>query len=477
MLKFNFFIISLILWSSYAWGQNKPNIIIILADDLGYGDIEPYGQQTIKTPNLSKISKEGIKFTQAYCGNTVCAPSRCALMTGKHMGHAYIRANDPKSAAPSGAGIALRHTDTTLATILKKAGYTTGMFGKWGLGVQNSTGSPEMHGWDYFYGFLNQAHAHHYHTDSLWKLQQGKITVERISKNEYTQDIIHTQAQKFIAENKKNPFFLYYTTQLPHAELAIPDKYMKTYLDKNGKSIFTETPYTGKGSYGRQDQPRAAFAAMVSKLDTDIGSIIAQLQDLQIDNNTIIFFASDNGAHSEGGHDPEYFKSTGNLRGYKRDLYEGGIRTPFIVWSPRYISKPAECKSIIAFWDMLPTIAELADISQIPRNDGKSFVNLIKNPSLNIPHAPLYWESYISWHKHFSQAVLAHPWKMVRYKNGNDSTNTELYNLDNDPYEKNNMAGINKDKTSDLIKLANMLSQKPECEYFIYSKDIFKQDP
>ncbi|MDX2190704.1 MAG: arylsulfatase [Bacteroidota bacterium] len=473
MRLFIYILIVLVQFSELS-AQRKPNIIFILADDLGYGDIEPYGQSIIKTPRLATLAQQGMKFNRAYCGNTVCAPSRCALMTGKHMGHAYIRSNDPSDKLPPGQGIALRDKDTTLAEVLKTAGYKTGMFGKWGLGVEGTSGSPEKQGWDSFYGYLNQVHAHHHFTDSLWRVKDGTLFPERISAAAFTEDLIVFESKKFIRENKQRPFFLYLSTGLPHAELLIPKKYMNQYTDKSGQSIFLETEFDpkGNGSYHAQPMPKAAYASMVSKLDADVGSIVDLLVDLRIDSNTIIMFASDNGVHVEGGNDPQFFNSTAGLRGVKRDLYEGGIRSPFIVWGPGRV-KPNSISNVpISFWDVMPTLATLSGTIVLPKNDGTSFHQILKNDQARLPERAFYWENYIVWSKLFNQAVMVGNWKLVRTKLPGKPALIELFDIENDVSESTNLAEKNTEKVEQLKNIMEQMSEKPECPDFVYWKEI-----
>ncbi|MEJ7768074.1 MAG: sulfatase-like hydrolase/transferase [Chitinophagaceae bacterium] len=297
----------------------KPNIIFILADDLGYGDLGSYGQQKIKTPNLDKMAKTGMRFTQFYAGSTVCAPSRASLMTGKHTGHSYIRGNGE---------VPLRQTDTILPQLLKKQGYVTGLVGKWGLGLKGTTGEPERKGWDYCTGYLHHQEGHFQQADSVWKMINGASIKLPVSKTDYVNEIFAKSAIDFIGENKKNPFYLYLAFTLPHAELKVQDRYLKQYLQPGGQSIFSpETAQPDGQHYGPQPFPKAAYAAMVTSVDDYVGWILKTLADSGLEENTIVFFSSDNGTHVEGGRSlkdaTEFFKSSGPLRGVKRDLYEG----------------------------------------------------------------------------------------------------------------------------------------------------------
>ena len=453
----------------------KPNIIFILADDLGYADTEPYGQVMIKTPNFSKMAAEGMKFTQAYTGSPVCAPSKCSLLTGKHQGNAYVRANDPSDRRPFGDGVPLRKQDTIISQVLKSAGYTTGMFGKWGLGVQGTSGSPEKKGWDEFYGYLNQAHAYNYYVDSLWRGRYDRIYTEKVNSSGYSHDMIMNDAYDFVRRNKAKPFFLFISSLLPHAELHIPKRYMSQYLDEKGESIFLETAFPGEGRYHAQENPNAAYASMVSKLDSDVGKLLNLLKTLQIDKNTIVFFASDNGVHNEGGYDPKFFESTGKLRGIKRDLYEGGIRTPFFVWAPGVVEPNTVSNQMIAFWDIMPTIAELAETSNYPKTDGISIVPILKSKLKEQERSHFYWENFVSANKLFTQSLRQGDWKLIRFKEPGKVPYVELYNLKQDISEKINYAQECPDIARELVVLMEKSSQKPECQEFVYWKEFLEK--
>ena len=332
----------------------KPNIIYILADDLGYGDLSCYGQSKFSTPNIDRMAGEGMIFTHHYAGSTVCAPSRSCLMTGLHTGHTPIRGN--KEWQPEGQ-VPMPKEILTIPEILKQAGYVTGAFGKWGLGYPGSEGDPNNQGFDEFYGYNCQRLAHNYYPSHLW-YNQKKITLEENQGEDmkiYAPELIHNEALKFIEDNKNRPFFMFYPNVIPHAELLIPEENLKvfrgTYLPekvykgaKPGDNRFRE------GAYGYQEESHAAFAAMVSLLDKQVGDILNKLKQLGLDRNTIVVFTSDNGPHREGGADPDYFDSNGIYRGYKRDLYEGGIREPMIAWWPGKINSGSSTDHVSAFW-------------------------------------------------------------------------------------------------------------------------------
>lgn len=406
--------------------KQKPNIIFILADDLGYGDLGCYGQQKIQTPNLNQMAAEGMRFTQHYAGSTVCAPSRCALMTGLHTGHCVIRGN---------ALVPLRPADVTVAQLLKKARYTTGLIGKWGLGEADSTGIPRKKGFDYFFGYLNQAHAHTYYPSYLWRNEE-KVELESNvagQKGTYSHDLLTDEALQFVERNRRQPFFLYLAYTIPHAELAVPEDSLKQYEGK-----FPEKPFEG-GHYAAQKTPRAAFAAMVSRMDRDIGQLFDKLKEFGIDENTIVFFSSDNGPHKEGGADPDFFNSAGPLRGIKRDLYEGGIRVPMLARWPGKIKPASVSDHISAFWDFLSTCTELAGIKTPDNIDGISMAPmLLGRPEQQKKHRFLYWEFHEQGGK---QAVRMGGWKAVKLNVHKDPDSPiELYNLKNDIGENHNIA-------------------------------------
>jgi arylsulfatase A-like enzyme len=415
--------------SPASWaGESKrpPNIIFILADDLGYGDLGCYGQKKIKTPNLDRLAKQGMRFTQVYAGSAVCAPSRCSLMTGKHTGHALIRGN---------ALVPLRPEDVTVATILKRAGYVTGLIGKWGLGEPGSTGVPSKQGFDDFFGYLNQQHAHNYYPDYLWRNEE-KVSIEGniVEKNvatkraQYSHDLFADEALRFIEKNKTNPFFLYLSFTIPHANNE---------AGKLGMEVPSDEPYSKEA----WPQPQRNHAAMITRMDRDIGRLMEKLRELGLDENTIVFFTSDNGPHQEGGGDPFFFSSAGPLRGFKRSLHEGGVRVPMIVrWQGR-IPAGETNPHVWAFWDFLPTVAELAGAKAPNDIDGISVVPTLLGKGKQRTHDFLYWE----FHERGSQqAVRMGDWKAVRAKLGGP---LELYDLAKDLGEEKNIA----DRHPDVI--------------------------
>lgn len=412
----------------------QPNIIFIMADDLGYGDLGSYGQQDIKTPRLDQMSEEGVRFTQFYSGHTVCAPSRSSLMTGMHTGRTRVRGNFSVS---TGDRIPLEPQDTTVGEVLQDAGYTTGLIGKWGLGEPGTTGIPNLKGFDYFWGFLNQRRAHSFYPEYVWR-NTNRVILEgnqNDGRKKFTHDLDIDEAMGFIRANREGPFFLHLTLQIPHAELLVPEDSMEDYLDENGNSIFEETPYpeNSNSSYSGQEIPNATYAARITRMDRDIGRLLDLLDDLDIDENTIVLFTSDNGPHSEGGYDPNYFNSNGPLRGIKRDLYEGGIRVPMIARMPGTIPAGVVNDQVWSMWDFLPTAAELAGTESPSGIDGISMKNALLNQPQDDPEY-LYWEFHEGV---FSQAVRFGDWKAVRT---DINEPVELYDLSLDVGENNDIS-------------------------------------
>ena len=405
-------LVSALLVSASATAAPLPNVIFILADDLGYGDLGCFGQQKIKTPHIDRLAAEGMRFTQAYAGATVCAPSRCALMTGLHNGHAWIRGNreiKPEGQEPLPAGT------FTLAHLMKRAGYRTGIVGKWGLGHPRSASTPEKMGFDHFFGYNCQRKAHEYYPDSLWR---GTNRVELDGKT-YSHDLIAEDALQFIRRSKDQPFFLFMALTLPHGKFQVPDQ----------------------GEYAKESWPGQAknIAAMIGRLDRDVGRITALLKELNLHEDTLVIFASDNGA----GHPHEFFQSSGPLRGRKRDMYEGGIRSPSIARWPGKIQAGAVCEQVWAFWDLMPTLAELTGQSLPAKTDGISILPALTQGE-RVQHPPLYFEFH---ERGFTQAARIGDWKAVRL-----GTNRpiEVYNLREDPSEKNDLAPSNPEKAKEF---------------------------
>ena len=431
-----FFIFCLMISNCYAQKiteRSKPNIIFILADDLGYGDVGCYGQQKIETPNIDKLAKQGLRFTQFYSGSPVCAPARATFMTGLHTGHSPIRGN--KTYKPEGQ-TPLPDSVITFANILQKNGYKTGAFGKWGLGYITTSGGPAKKGFDEFYGYNCQTLAHNYYPDHLWNNHERINFPENAKgKNTYSEDLIAQQGLDFIKDSKQT-FFAFFPFTLPHAELIVPHDSIYYYYIKK----FKEKPDTSKKKYDgriRDPYPRTCYAAMVTRLDNYVGEIVKAVQQKGIADNTLIIFTSDNGPHNEGGNDPAYFKSSGIFRGIKRDVYEGGIREPFIAYWPGKI-KPGVTTQVCALWDMYPTFLELAGTKSSKKIDGISMVPTLMHTRKQPPHEYLYWEFHENGGR---QAVRWGNWKGVRLEvNKNAEAPIELYNLATDPSETKNVA-------------------------------------
>lgn len=439
-------------------GAKRPNIIFIVADDLGYGNLTSFNPaHKVPTPNIDAIGKAGTKFTRFYSGNTVCAPSRCALMTGKTMGHAYIRGNSRES---------LRPQDTTFVQRLQASGYATGMYGKWGLGEENTTGSPEKKGFDAFYGYLNQTHAHDYFTSHLFEIKNRVLSEVKVDSADYAQDLIMDHALEFVQNNKDKPFFLFLPLTIPHAELRVPEKLMQPYMNGDGTSKFEpETPFPGKGHYDAQTKPHAAFAAMINRLDSDVGRVLDLVKKLGLEGNTYVFFTSDNGPHQEGGGDPEYFDSNGPLRGIKRDLYEGGIRVPLLVKAPGKIPAGKTSDVSWAFWDVLPTIAEISQTYAPKDIDGISFVPALTGKTQK-QHEYLYWQFNEGGLK---EAVTKGDWKLIRFKTKGSTERLELYNIAKDIGEKTNLAAGNAAMVRELRALMIKAKTPAEAAAFDWS--------
>ena len=421
--------------------SQKPNIIYILADDLGYGDLSSYGQTKFSTPNIDKLAKKGMLFTQHYSGSTVCAPSRSALMTGMHTGHTFVRGN--KEVRPEGQH-PIPDDTYTLAEAMKKAGYATGAFGKWGLGFPGSEGDPNNQGFDTFYGYNCQRLGHNYYPYHLWSNKDSVVLAENSGKNGgiYAPELIHKQTLKFLEDHKAEPFFLYVPSIIPHAELAAPEAYMEKHRgkyppEKEYKGV-DDGPEFNLGPYRSQKDTHAAFAAMVNLLDDQVGEIMNKVETLGIADNTIIIFTSDNGPHEEGGADPDYFDSNGPFKGVKRDLYEGGIRVPMIVSWPGKIEPNSQSDHISAFWDVFPTVSEIVGIDTPDNLDGISFLPTLLNNKQQKEHEYLYWEFH---EKGGRQAVRKGNWKAVRYNVfKNPDAPLELYDLTTDIGEETNVA-------------------------------------
>lgn len=411
-------------WRSWHFKRPKnapPNIIFILTDDLGYGDLGSYGQTTIKTPNLDKFAAEGMRFTDCYSGSPVCGPARAGLMTGFHNGHCYIRTNAKPPDTP------LRKQDTTVAEVLKSAGYTTGVIGKWGLGGSVSSGNPTRKGFYYSYCFLEHAEGDYFPT-YLWRNEEPVL----IHHGEYQQTLFTDDAIEFIRHNARRPFFLYLAYMVPHAPPGVP----------------SDGQYS-KSRWPKQDKD---YAAMVTFMDNDVGHLMQTLKDMGIDGDTIVFFSSDNGPPR-----PDFFESAGPLNGQKRSLYEGGIRIPMLVRWPGRIQAGQVSNLPWGFWDFLPTAAAIARTQAPSGIDGVSILpTLLGQPQP--PHNPLYWEFYVTANADFLQAVRIGKWKAIR--NIGDGK-VELYDLDADIAEQHDIAGQHPDIVASALQI--MKDQHTPC--------------
>jgi arylsulfatase A-like enzyme len=412
----------------------RPNIILIQADDLGYGDLSVYGQSRFQTPGIDRLAKNGRRFTNYYAGATVCAPSRGSLMTGLHTGHAWIRGNL--------AGTSLRGEDRTIATVLREAGYRTALIGKWGLGESESPGRPDRQGFEYSFGYLSQTHAHRQFTDHLYR-NAARVDVP---PNAYSNDLFTTETLSFIEKSDPRPFFVYLNYTVPHAELRAPDDSIEPYKGKFPEKPFVNAAADARATgpdgpslgYRSQPAPYAAFAAMITRMDRDVGRIVDLLRARGLSERTLVIFTSDNGPHKEGGADPDFFNSSGGLRGIKRDLYEGGIRVPMIASWPGVIPGGSTSDDPAAHWDWFPTFAELAGAPAPKQLDGISIAPALRGQK-QPTHDFMYWEFH---ERGFQQAVRMGNWKAVRLAKDQP---LELYDLATDRSEKTNVAAAHPD--------------------------------
>ena len=452
--------------------NNKPNIIIIFADDLGYGDLGVYGQQKIKTPRLDQMASEGARFTDFYSASSWCPPARSSLLTGQHTGHTYLRHSGNIS-----------ETIPLLPKALKDAGYVNGMFGKWGLATRYGDGTPALSlphnmGFDEFAGFLIHRDAHVYYLDSpassdlgtpehpyysdiiqsLYKIsyneaiQSNETVAYKIPKDRYTHDEFVDQTLAFIDRYHDSPFFLYLPFTIPHAELVVPpdkegENLLGQYLNEDGTSKFPEITWNGNDIYKRrQTKPRATYAAMISRLDRDVGRILDKLREFKIDRNTLVFFTSDNGPHKEGGIiDPTFFNSAGGLSYGKRYLYEGGIRVPCIAWWPSHIPAGQVLYQPATTYDLWPTISEISGADFPVNRDGVSLLTLLKSQTDQSKkvHDYLYWEVFLQ-SVTTRQAVRKDNWKAVRIGKDSAVDEVKLFDLSTDAKEQNNVASVSK---------------------------------
>lgn len=436
---------AMICCAAVARAETPPNIIYILADDLGYGDLGCYGQQTIQTPRIDQMAAEGMRFTQHYAGSTVCAPSRCALMTGKHTGQAYVRGN---------VLVPLADSEVTVAEVLKARGYDTALIGKWGLGEPGTEGIPNRQGFDYFFGYLNQQHAHNYYPDHLWRNEE-KVPLDNVDpgdgvstlRKQYSHDLFTEEALQYVNMERDNPFFLYLAYTIPHANNERGAK------DGDGMEVPDYAPYNDKD----WPDPLTGYAAMITRMDRDVGRLLDTLKERGLDENTLVIFSSDNGPHGEGGARPEFFKSAGILKGKKRSFTDGGIKVPMIARWPGKISAGAVTEFAGAHWDFLPTAAELAGADVPAGINGISVVPTLLGREGQRPHEYLYWEFFEGG---FLQGVRMDQWKGIR----RNFERFELYDLSADPGEEMNLA----EARPELVeKIAGIMdAARVESEHF-----------
>lgn len=411
---------------------SKPNIVLILADDLGIGDLGCYGQTKIPTPNIDALAAQGVRFTSAYSGSTVCAPSRCCLMTGMHTGHSRIRGNGKNETV-------LRKEDVVIPELLRPAGYRTGIFGKWALGGLGHPGYPTKKGFEEWFGYFSQTQAHNYypevllHNDTWYELPGNTGT----RKKDYAPNVIHDYAMRWLdKQSAAAPFFLYYNSTIPHANNELGRD------TGNGQEVPEDAPYSSQP----WPQVEKNFAAMVSILDRKVGDIVARLRQKGLLDNTLILFTSDNGSHKEGGHDPDFFDSNSKYRGIKRDLYEGGIRVPALATWPGKIPPGSVSDVPWAFWDLLPTFCEAAGVPAPKGIDGLSALDIFTSKTSLARHDYFYWEFH---EQGFAQAVRRGDWKLVKLKNGKE----ELYDLATDPSEEKNLVQVQPAVRAELAQI------------------------
>lgn len=410
-----------------------PNVVYILLDDAGWGDLGCYGQQKLKTPNMDRLAREGMRFLQHYSGSTVCAPTRSCLMTGQHTGHTPVRGNakapdEPENVFPIGAGT------VTVASLLKQAGYATGCFGKWGLGGPGSTSDALALGFDRFCGFYSQAFAHDFYPRWLWR--DGERL--ELGRERYAHTVYFDAALEFVRDNADGPFFCYLPVTIPHAAMQAPPSYHERFRKEYPQFDDKVGRYGGDARRTEVKNPIAGFAAMMTKLDDDIGALLSLLDELGIDDDTVVMLSSDNGPHGEGGHDPEFWDSNGPFRGMKRSLHDGGIRVPMLARWPGTIAPGSVSDHVSAHWDVLPTLCELAGVAPPEGIDGISMVPTLTGEGEQQQHDYLYWEFYERGGK---RALRMGPWKAVQNGLRDDpDAPIELYDVTRDPGEQHDVA-------------------------------------
>ncbi len=461
----------LLIFSRVLIAQNnsRPNVIYIYADDLGYGEIGAYGQQKIRTPNIDRLAKEGMRFTQHYSSAPVCAPARCMLLTGRHGGHAYIRGNYELGGfadSLEGGQMPLPEGAFTIGHLMQQAGYKTGAIGKWGLGMNTSTGDPNKQGFDYFYGYLDQKQAHNYYPSHLWQNGQWdtldnpfmdvhpkKADVLKDPKfasfigKDYALQEMGDKAVAFIEEQKDKPFFLYLPFVAPHVSLQAPAEAVKEYVGQ-----FKEEPYLAEDGYVPVRYPLSTYAAMITFLDTQVGRVMDMIRQQGLDENTIIMFSSDNGTTFNGGVQAQFFNSVGSLRGLKMDVYEGGIREPFIARWPGKIQAGTTSDLVSVQFDMMATLAELTG-TVAPANDGISMLpTLLGKNQLQKKHPYIYFEYP---EKGGQVAIRMGNWKGVRTNvRANRNAPWQVYDLSTDNSEQKNVADQHPDIVTRFVQIA-----------------------
>ncbi len=451
----------LLLCGCRSWSEEsrQPNVVYILADDLGWGELGSYGQQLIQTPNLDRLAAEGMRFTQHYSGSPVCAPSRCTLLTGRHTGHCQIRDNYELGGFADDeerGQLPLEPGTMTLGRMLQHAGYTTATIGKWGLGGPGSTGVPNLQGFNFFYGYLDQKQAHNYYPTHLWRntewdtlrnayfhphqLFEGDdlhdpSAYDRYKGVDYAPDLMAAEAERFIRENADSPFFLYMPHVAPHLALQVPDEELSRY-----DGVFDEEPYPGGRGYLPHIRPKSAYAAMITRMDAHVGRVLSVLEELGLADDTIVLFSSDNGPTYVGSVDTELFDSSGPFRGGKGEVYEGGIRVPLIVRWPGHIAPATTTDHVSTFWDVMPTIAAVVGVAAPHGVNGVSFLPTLLDEDTQNGPSELYWEYHgRSWNG--AQAARIGNWKGVRLGgHDNAAAPIELYDLASDPGETRDLA-------------------------------------
>jgi arylsulfatase A len=448
--------------------QRRPNVVLVLADDMGYYSLGAFGQQKIKTPNLDTLARQGMRFTRFYA-NQMCSPTRGSLLTGMHTGHGLVRGNYELGGYADElefGQMPLPANIQTMGTELQRAGYATAVMGKWGVGGPQSTGMPNLQGVDLFYGYLDQKQAHNYYPTHLWrndtreplpnawfsahptnidiKAPNDPASYAAYKGTAYSADLIHQEAMKFIAQHKQKPFFLEMAYTLPHMSLQVPDRALAQY-----KGQFDDHPYLGKQGYLPNQYPRATYAAMISLLDEYVGDLMRVLAQNGLQTNTLVLFTADNGAAVAGGCDADYFKCSGELRGRKGSIYEGGIKVPFIAWWPGVVQPGSTSDHLSGIWDLMPTFLEAAGETPIRTIDGLSFLPTLKQQGAQKEHEFLYWERHSADGNSHTQAVRFGDWKAVKTTQ-TDGAHLALFNLKTDESEKHNVAA----QHSDLVRQA-----------------------